>query len=56
MDGIERSWLQSWLLPSSSLTFTASVCLFFLSFFLSFFLRLHLQHMDVPRLGVELEL
>ena len=26
------------------------------SFFLSFFLQLHLQHMEVPRLGVELEL
>ena len=31
---------------------------FFLSFFLSFFffLRLHLQHMEAPRLGIKLEL
>ena len=28
----------------------------FFSFFFAFFLRLHQQHMEVPRLGVELEL
>ena len=31
-------------------------CFFFFFFFFFFFLGLHLRHMEVPRLGVELEL
>ena len=37
------------------INFFSSLCLFFFFFLFSFF-RLHLQHMDVPRLGEQSEL
>ena len=43
---------------TSTVTQDAAVRLFFFCFFVFFFvfLGLHLRHMEVPRLGVELEL